>query len=972
MDIVGVRVEKKKGAKRNASATISYPDKSDPNDPTEKILFESTHINCKSNERMIAHAESSVKLSRSPDTLEHLVFSFASHLKPSREDCELVVKNALSLTGCKDCPAKWTVHQNTENIHIHIVIVRADKNDPSKIVKPSRFIDKINKAAAKSIYQLGLETSANAPFVYDGKNFIRGERKPDEEQISNKAQSFESRTGQKSTERDLKEALFPTIKEVKANPEKWSWPKFHLKMVELGVRIEAAKGGLVFVDLETNQGIKGSQFRFSRKQAESLLGVFQESKPYREPTQPREPTTDYGQFKQLRDAFSNEQRKVLNELRLKFDKELVDLKNAHKEKVRYLRATGATMIDIAFAEADFGLAKQTLRARKTEANRIAKESKFASWVDYKKMHGLVDADFDPIAPKRIQLSEIYAEAQAVQVERTDIRHFKARPLPTGTEYSSRADNPAFVDVGSKIIIHASQDDDTLLASLQLAVAKWPSGFTLNGSDQFKRRCIEIAFDEGFAHKINLPETQQIIDEIKAQRKADLTKQREREAAERAAQTARKTRPDVPVLTKGLPDEYNPNQGRFFKNVQNCGKLSVPSMHRSDDNLPSPIQRRDDHQRRRESVLRDYAPRHRQPTDPLLKPAEADRLTQSEKLRLLAETLGCDRFRVCSEKTWHDEQGNFQNEWRYFGDRDKTGQYKAIALDTIERRLPDFKTKWQTAQKQSFALEPLSDTHSHIVLSGLLYSDIEKMSADGFRPSLVIENEPHKFQVVLSLPRQAEDERENQRIERELQSQLQNKYGTGEAQKLAFAGFENHRHRTPNGTFQTRLYRAEKRDCPALLDLARSLKNPENAENQPLSYPSDSSEEQPEADLRGQKSADLAYSYFQNDLTALGWSISEVDQEAATRLLAIGFTVETIKTAIQTNRAGHHEGAVKYDWDLYVERTLERVTRTQSERIDSLAYSHLSKWKDALGLPQSSPAQKLQPDLEPNTWEAPKI
>lgn len=972
MDIVGVRVEKTKGAKRNAAATIAYPDKADPNDPTEKILYESTHINCKSNERMIAHADASVKLSRSPDTLEHLVFSFSSHLKPSREDCELVVKNALALTGCKDCPAKWTVHQNTDNIHIHIVIVRADKNDPSKIVKPSRFIDKINKAAAKSIFQLGLETSANSPFVYDGKNFIRGERKPEDEQISKKAQSFESRTGQKSVERDLKEVLFPTINQVKASPEKWSWPELHKKMDELGVRIEAAKGGLVFVDLKTDQGIKGSQFRFSRKQAESLLGVFQESKQHREPTQPREPTTDYSQFKKLRDEFSVEQGKVLNELRLKFDKELVDLKNEHKEKVRYLRATGATMIDLAFAEADFGLAKQTLRAQKTEANRIAKESKFSSWVDYKKMHGLVEPDFDPIAPKRIRVSEIYAEAQAVQVERKDFRHFKARPLPTGTEYSSRADDPAFVDLGSKIIIHASQDDDTLLASMQLAVAKWPSGFTLNGSDQFKRRCIEIAFDEGFAHKINLPETQKIIDEIKAQRKADLTKQREREAAERAAQTARKTRPDVPVLTKGLPDEYDPNQGRFFRDVQKCSKLSVPSLHRSDDNIPSPLQGWKDHWRRREFVLRNHAPRHRQPADALLKPAEADRLTQSEKFRLIAETLGCDRFRVCSEKTWHDEQGNFQNEWRYFGDRDKTGQYKPIALDTIERRLPDFKAKWQTAQKQSFALEPVSDTHSHITVSGLSYGDIERMSANGFRPALVVENEPRRFQVVLSLPRQTEDEPENQRIELELQSQLQNKYGTGEYQKLAFAGFENHRHRTPSGIFQIRLYRAEKRDCPALIDLAKSLKNPENAKNQPLSYPSDTSYEPPEADLKGQKSADLAYSYFQNDLTALGWSISEVDQEAATRLLAIGFTVDAIKIAIQTTRSGHYEGTVKYDWDLYAERTLERVTRTQSERIDSLAYSHLSKWKDALGLPQSRPAQKLQPDLEPNTREAPKI
>ncbi|MCZ7140619.1 hypothetical protein O6379_24270, partial [Salmonella enterica subsp. enterica] len=82
-----------------------------------------------------------------------------------------------------------------------------NKDDPSKIVKPSWFIDKVNKAAAKSIYELALETGPNAPFIFDGNRFIRGGRPDGELSVSRNAQSFEVHTCLKSCERKAKETL---------------------------------------------------------------------------------------------------------------------------------------------------------------------------------------------------------------------------------------------------------------------------------------------------------------------------------------------------------------------------------------------------------------------------------------------------------------------------------------------------------------------------------------------------------------------------------------------------------------------------------------------------------------------------------------------------------------------------------------------------------------------------------------------
>lgn len=896
MDIVGVRIEKKTGSARNIAVTVSYPDKVDAQDPSEKILYESSFINCSSDDRMIAHAKVAQRLSKSKDVLEHLVFSFAKHLLPSKDDCEKVVFNAMQATGCMECPTKWTVHKNTENIHIHIIVVRANKDDPSKIVKPSWLIDKVNKAAAKAIYELALETGPNAPFIFDGNRFIRGGRFDGNPLVSRNAQSFEVHTCQKSFERKAKETLSSLINEVKINEGNWTWLKLHSEVNGLGYRLEASKGGLVFIDQQTGEGTKGSNLQFSRKQSEKLLGQFEAQilvNDSQSPVVSRQ--TSWQQYLIEKAEFYKLRKSQLSDIGRRFDEEVEKLRQSNFDHRRHLTAIDASIIEHAFSEADFRTSRLRILQQKKKAREQLQSNRFDSWEVFKKRRGIVDTEFTPLKPKNVDLGEIYALATSVEFDRKDIRAFKVRSLPTGVEYSNCLHDPAFVDFGQKIVIHACLDDEALLAALQLASVKWPNGFLLEGSDDFKKRCLEIALDEGTANKIFNTEASQLIATIQTERRTTIANYKEQGEADNKFENPSKKK----STDSSVPPE-----------VENIGKGVTKGFLSDVDKF--------------------------------------EQFSQSEKLRAIFKCLGADRLRVCSEKSWLDEEGHEQSEWKYFGDRDKSGHYAGLTFEKICHRLPEFKSKWQTSLKQSFALEPLSDTHQVVVLSGMSHQSVEKIIGDGYKPALIVENEPESYQVVLKAPKLGFSLDQNKQILYTLHNHFQALYGSRAELRVAFPGFDNLRIQTLAGYFQPRLHWAERCDCGVLLDLstktAKNITGP-TLSSQPVAAPISKPSER---SVSCQETANFAYSSFIEELSGLNWPIMQVDEEISTRMVVLGFNPDQIVESIAVNRAQKNT-IVKHNWSIYAEQVIERVAQTQMARVEALAESHLSHWQENFGL-----------------------
>jgi hypothetical protein len=75
------------------------------------------------------------------------------------------------------------------------------------------------------------------------------------------------------------------------------------------------------------------------------------------------------------------------------------------------------------------------------------------------------------------------------------------------------DNPeaiAFIDTGRLIKVYG-QNDASILAALQLAQQKW-GGVQVNGTDEYKRRCAELAVKNGI--RVVNPELQSVQQEIR--------------------------------------------------------------------------------------------------------------------------------------------------------------------------------------------------------------------------------------------------------------------------------------------------------------------------------------------------------------------------------------------------------------------------------------------------------------------------
>ena len=105
--------------------------------------------------------------------------------------------------------------------------------------------------------------------------------------------------------------------------------------------------------------------------------------------------------------------------------------------------------------------------------------------------------------------------------------------------NDRLDLAAFIDTGRMIRVYGN-DDETLLASLQLAAQKWGS-IQLHGSEAYKKRCMELAVEHGI--KITNPELQDFKQEVErtkgdrftdgmAKSRARLAERRAREAEEK--------------------------------------------------------------------------------------------------------------------------------------------------------------------------------------------------------------------------------------------------------------------------------------------------------------------------------------------------------------------------------------------------------------------------------------------------------
>jgi hypothetical protein len=99
-------------------------------------------------------------------------------------------------------------------------------------------------------------------------------------------------------------------------------------------------------------------------------------------------------------------------------------------------------------------------------------------------------------------------------EYTGLSGFSMTVARQGVKFASQ-DNPetvAFIDAGRVIKVY-EQSDVSLLAALQLAQSKW-GGIQVNGTDEYKHKCAELAVKNGIS--VVNPELQSVQQEVRGE------------------------------------------------------------------------------------------------------------------------------------------------------------------------------------------------------------------------------------------------------------------------------------------------------------------------------------------------------------------------------------------------------------------------------------------------------------------------
>lgn len=221
---------------------------------------------------MIALAHEAV---RSKNPVTHYVISWHSDEHPTREQAEEAISIYMAALGLEGHQVIWGLHQDTDNIHLHLAVNRVHP-DTGRVVEINKGFDKnaIHQAIARIEHAQGWRPEKNGRYMVDdsGKVMRRKKQKTAEQPspgLSQPAANMEHRTGTKSAERTAQEEAAIILESAK------SWREVHEQLDAKGMRYERqGSGAIVWVG---DQPVKASQV--SRKgsiaKMQSRLGVYE-------------------------------------------------------------------------------------------------------------------------------------------------------------------------------------------------------------------------------------------------------------------------------------------------------------------------------------------------------------------------------------------------------------------------------------------------------------------------------------------------------------------------------------------------------------------------------------------------------------------------------------------------------------------------------------------------------------------------
>lgn len=408
------------------------------------------------------------------DPIEHYVFSFADNEDPRFDQIEELLDIFSAEMGYDQSPLMWAKHSNTNNHHIHIVVVRVDLSTRRAVTPGEGWeIERIHQVLALVEDRQGWRGEKNALyFSKDGAVFDAATghvvRLADGTRDGcYKRRAVAPERGREAEHANVAEALRLAS----------TWADLHRRLSLLDASYDQSKSGARIRIGE--QQMRASDFgrEFSFKRMCARHGEFQSDiLAIQDPYEQQYKAAQRAERKRVNDALNHS----LEQLRLRRHRAL---ERAREKKLRLSLLVAEEQIALEFDLAERALRDAYDRARRTIASAHLSRDR---WL----------RAGQPPVPVVLLPSVIFAEVDQVACSISESHGYTPMNHGWWVDYHDAAGQRAVTDHGLILIVHHTNDPALQLA---LALASQRSNQILvEGPEEFLKRCEAIALREGYS------------------------------------------------------------------------------------------------------------------------------------------------------------------------------------------------------------------------------------------------------------------------------------------------------------------------------------------------------------------------------------------------------------------------------------------------------------------------------------------
>jgi hypothetical protein len=342
-------------------------------------------------------------------------------------------------------------------------------------------------------------------------------------------------------------------------------------------------------------------------------------------------------------------------------------------------------------------------------------------------------------------------------------------------------------------------------------------------------------------------------------------------------------------------------------------------------------------------------------------AEQERLKemtkQQQEFEKYARAVDADGYRVVAIKLGDDGTSRAF----FFGDKDSNGKPEAMPYDKVMRQIPRFE-KWQNDKHENIYYVPVSADKHHVLIDDMDRAKLDRLIADGYKPSVLIESSTGNYQAIITIDKQSDNAIINARVENKLIEYFNKKYGdhklTGPLHPHRAPSFLNlkSKHQRDDGSYpEVALRKHEQRQCELTKELAKGMI---------ADIAKDIEKQQAHQQLRTKASIDQAYHFFDSEVKKrFGDDQSKADVMVAVRLGAMGFSQGEVANAIAINSpiVRPTSEANKHDWSKYGDRAASVAFNQEAHIMRDYSERYTNLWEKQLGWVVPEPKKQVVKD-----------